>query len=230
MISASKTHQNKIMFRRFSSPVCVGLVAPLAVGRYNATATSNNTTATNLPPAAVEVYYDGKCSLCREEIGMLLRWDQGRNRVLFTDLNKLPGDDDMVNNTIGGGFSGGRRGLQERLTGKDVVTGEVLSGPATFRRMYSEIGSQPSPSAQYDTPPAPLMKARVAKWVFRLTGIPGFKQMVDAGYVLFADRRLRKLEEASSAKKTVGGGRVVCEDGSCKLYPKAASSSETTTK
>jgi predicted DCC family thiol-disulfide oxidoreductase YuxK len=206
------------MLRRFSISATASM-APLNVARHM-------TTAKNYPPAAIEVYYDGKCSLCKEEIGMLVRWDEGRNRVLFTDLNQLPGDDEMVNKSVGGGFSGGRRGLQERLTGRDVATGEVLSGPATFRRMYSEIGSMPplprSGLTQFDTPPQPLFKARIAKWLFRLTSLPGIKQATDVGYALFADRRLRKIEEAASR---VGGtgGTPACKDGSCSLYPKTSS-------
>ena len=167
-----------------------------------------------LPPPLVEVYYDGRCPLCMKEMDILMDWDWDRGRVKFTDLHLIPGTDDDVNAAVGGGYTGGRRGLQEMMTGKDLVTGEVFRGVETFRRMYEAV-AKPFKGRNKKILPPPVFLARSAKWGVRLTRIPGIKQLADFVYKYWAEKRLKSIE-ARAKSGEVGA----CVDGSCDLYPK----------
>lgn len=170
------------------------------------------------PKPRLEVFYDGKCSLCRKEIEMLKGWDDQRSRVVFTDLNMIPGSDDDVNKLVGGGFSGGRRGLQEFMTGRELSSGDVYRGMDLFRRMYTAIGSvEVVEDGEFCPPPKPLAVA--AKWAFLASNLPVVHQVADAAYAFWAKRRLERLEAGVSGS----GAHASCVDGSCTLYPKPKS-------
>jgi predicted DCC family thiol-disulfide oxidoreductase YuxK len=109
----------------------------------------------------VEVFFDGDCPLCMREVELLRKLDEKNRRIRFTDIQ-------------GAGFSAESLGLtfadvMRRIHGR-LPTGELIEGPEVFRRLYTAVGFKRA--------------VAVSRW-------PGFSQLVDAGYALFAKNRLR---------------------------------------
>ena len=110
----------------------------------------------------VEIFYDGDCSLCAKEIG-LLRWlDRGRGRIRFTDI--VAPDFDAV--AHGSTFED----LMLRIHGR-LSDGTWIEGVEVFRRAYGAVGF---------------------RWIIPLTRLPGIRALLDAGYVRFARWRYRR--------------------------------------
>lgn len=80
--------------------------------------------------AAVEVFFDGDCPLCRREVEMVRRLDRRRN-VTFTDI-ALPDFD---------AYSIGRthEELMARIHAR-LPDGTLVEGVEVFRRMYAAAG------------------------------------------------------------------------------------------
>ena len=78
----------------------------------------------------MEVFYDGGCPLCRREISMLRRRDQGR-RVRFTDIDAADFFPESLGRT--------HEELMARLHGR-LPDGTWIWGVEVFRRLYAAAG------------------------------------------------------------------------------------------
>ena len=77
-----------------------------------------------------EVFFDGKCPLCRKEIDFLI-WMGANSQVRFTDIAA----DDFSESTSGRSFEQ----LMAEIHGRKS-DGEWLVGVDVFRRLYEAIG------------------------------------------------------------------------------------------
>ncbi len=109
----------------------------------------------------IEVFYDGDCPLCVREIRMLMRLDERRRRIRFTDI-QAPGFDFAA---VGLSYPD----LMARIHGR-LPSGELVVGVEVFRRLYAAVG----------------FRRLVA-----LTRLPLVTQLLDLAYRLFAKNRLR---------------------------------------
>ncbi len=108
-----------------------------------------------------EVFFDGACHLCTQEINMLRLMDR-KNRLVFTDIAD-PGFDAVEQTGLT------YETLMDAIHGR--IEGETLvEGVEVFRQLYGRVGF------------ASII------WMSR---IPGIVQLLNAGYVLFAKNRLK---------------------------------------
>ncbi|MCS6857468.1 MAG: DUF393 domain-containing protein [Sandaracinaceae bacterium] len=112
-----------------------------------------------------EIFFDGDCPICKREIALVRKLDR-KKRVRFTDISDPS-------------FDPSSRGLPDlsvlmsKVHGKDLLTGELISGVEVFRRMYAAI----------DFPPLlPFI------WISRL---PLISHLLEQAYAAFAARRLK---------------------------------------
>lgn len=99
-----------------------------------------------------------------------------RGRIRFADFTEEGFDPSAVGTT--------REALMDRIHGR-LPDGSLVSGVEVFRRIYAAVGFGP---------------------LVALTRLPGVAQLLDAGYRLFARKRLRLT------------GR--CQDRACELPPR----------
>ena len=120
-----------------------------------------------------EVFFDGACHLCTKEINFLRFLDR-RDRIIFTDI--AASDFDAVKHT---GLTYGA--LMGAIHGR-VEDAPLVEGVEVFRQLYGRVG---------------------LKSIIWLSRVPGVSHILDAGYVLFAENRLKWT------------GR--CDDGLCDI-------------
>jgi predicted DCC family thiol-disulfide oxidoreductase YuxK len=120
-----------------------------------------------------EVYFDGACHLCSKEINMLRFLDR-RDRIIFTDI--AAADFDAVGHT-GITYDALMGAIHGRVEGAPLVEGVEV-----FRQLYGRVG---------------------LKSIIWLSRVPGVSHLLDFGYVLFAENRLKWT------------GR--CDDGLCEV-------------
>ena len=109
----------------------------------------------------LEVFYDGACSLCSREIGMLRKLDR-KDRILFTDI-AAPGFDAVVHTGLT--YETLMATIYARLP-----DGRLITGVEVFRQLYGRVGF---------------------KALMPLTRLPGIRHSLDAAYAVFAENRLR---------------------------------------
>ena len=126
--------------------------------------------------AEIRVLYDGDCPLCAREVNMLRRTDRGRGGIDFEDISAEGFDASTYGLTL--------ETVMARIHGV-LPGGEVIEGLEVFRRAYSAVG---------------------LGWLMAPTRWPGFRQIADAGYRVFARNRLRWT-----------GRQDACQDGSCSI-------------
>ena len=78
----------------------------------------------------IEVFYDGACPLCTQEINMLRGRDR-RARIRFTDIASEGFDAGAVGLTW--------EALMERIHGR-LPDGTIIEGVEVFRRLYAAVG------------------------------------------------------------------------------------------
>lgn len=119
---------------------------------------------------AFEVFFDGKCPLCRREIAFLRRLDRRRNAIRFTDIAE-PGFDPSAH-----GVARTYDELMARIHGR-AADGELVEGVEVFRRLYAAVGFG--------------RLVAISRW-------RPFAALLDVGYRWFAKNRLR-LQKGDSA-------------------------------
>lgn len=129
----------------------------------------------------VEVFFDGHCPLCTREVALLRRLDRGAGRIRFTDIQ----DPEFSPASLGLTHET----LMRRIHGR-LPSGEIIEGVEVFRRLYAAVGFRSA--------------VALSRW-------PGVSQLLEAGYSLFAQHRLRLT------------GR--CADGACAVPTAARPSS-----
>jgi predicted DCC family thiol-disulfide oxidoreductase YuxK len=85
---------------------------------------------TSRAPWEIEVFFDGECSLCRREIGMLRGLDR-KNRIRFTDIAA----EDFETSDYGISHQQLMAEIHARLP-----DGTWINGVEVFRRLYSAVG------------------------------------------------------------------------------------------
>lgn len=129
-----------------------------------------------------EVFYDGECPLCVREIRMLQRLDR-KDRIRFTDI----ASPDFDAASIGVPFET----LMARIHGRTLgARSELVEGVEVFRQLYAAVGLGPLVS---------------------LTRLPGVRNVLDAGYLVFAKNRL-----------ALTGRDASCATGRCEVKPRVA--------
>lgn len=128
----------------------------------------------------VKVFYDGDCPLCMREIAFLQRRDAGRGIALFEDI-AAPGFD-------AANLGLDHADLMARIHGM-LPDGTLIEGVEVFRRVYSAVG---------------------LGWLAAPTRWPGFRQLTDAAYRVFARNRLSWT-----------GRTGTCESAACNTFPEA---------
>jgi predicted DCC family thiol-disulfide oxidoreductase YuxK len=108
----------------------------------------------------IETFYDGDCSICSREVEWL-RGKDSEGRIRFTDI--AAPDFDAPRDA---GIPIER--LQDCIQAR-LANGEVIEGAEVFRHLYEIVG--------YPR-------------LVRLTRLPVFSRVVDAGYRLFTKGRL----------------------------------------
>lgn len=126
--------------------------------------------------APLTIYIDGSCPLCRREARFLERLDKGRGRLRMVDIADPGFDPQPTGRSVDE--------LMGRIHARSPE-GAMLTGVEVFRRAYRAVGWG---------------------WLLAWTAWPGFRQIADAGYVVFA--RYRHL---------FGGGKAGCADGQCRI-------------
>jgi predicted DCC family thiol-disulfide oxidoreductase YuxK len=109
----------------------------------------------------IKLLYDGECPLCLREVNFLRKRDAGRSLVLFVDIA-----DPNYNPDENGGIS------FEMAMGRIhaiLADGTIIKNVEVFRQVYEILG---------------------LGWVYAVTRLPLIKQLVDATYEIWADRRL----------------------------------------
>jgi len=81
----------------------------------------------------IEVFYDGECPLCTQEIGMLRRRDR-HERIRFVDIAAEGFDPSSVGVTW--------QALMDRIHGR-LPDGTLVEGVEVFRRLYAAVGFAP---------------------------------------------------------------------------------------
>lgn len=114
-----------------------------------------------MAPWQIKVLYDGDCPLCRREVEMLERRDDGRGRAVFEDIS-APGFDARA-------YGAGYEELMSRIHGV-LPDGTLVEGMEVFRRVYAAVG---------------------LGWLLAPTGWPLLRPVFDAAYRWFARNRLR---------------------------------------
>ncbi|MEM7151621.1 MAG: DUF393 domain-containing protein [Myxococcota bacterium] len=132
--------------------------------------------------ARVEVFFDGECPLCMREINLLRRLDRRRNLIAFTDIAAPDFAPERYDTTMDA--------LMGSIHGRDAQ-GEWITGVEVFRQLYAAVG---------------------LGWLVSLTRVPGIRQLLDAGYRVFARNRLR----------LTGRNTPACDGDRCSV-PAAAS-------
>jgi predicted DCC family thiol-disulfide oxidoreductase YuxK len=112
-------------------------------------------------PVEIEVFYDGDCPICMREVRMLMRMDEKRRRIAFTDIAAPGFDAAQVGLT--------QDELMQKIRGR-LADGTLIEGVEVFRRLYSAVGFGP---------------------VVAATRLPGVSHALDAAYELFAKNRLK---------------------------------------
>lgn len=82
--------------------------------------------------AALEVFFDGECPLCRREIDLARRLDR-RGQVLFTDIS-APGFEPPPSRSFAD--------MMARIHGR-LPDGALIEGVEVFRRLYAALGFGP---------------------------------------------------------------------------------------
>ncbi len=109
-----------------------------------------------------EVFYDGQCPLCKREIDMVRGKDQ-HQRLRLTDIADPEFDPSLA--------ASGKTldELMRQIHGR-LPDGELVTGPDVFRQIYGRLGY------------ARLVS--LSRW-------PVIRQLIDAGYWMFAKLRYR---------------------------------------
>jgi len=117
---------------------------------------------------SLTVLFDGACSVCLWEVDMLKRRqaDIGNSSILFVDLAA----DDYDAQAWQGIDTVSAAGIEGRGIHGILQTGEVVFGIPVFRRIYDDLGWG---------------------WVFAAYGVPGLRELMEAGYYAFAVNRLK---------------------------------------
>jgi len=123
--------------------------------------------------AAIEVFFDGACPLCRREIAWLRRLDADRGHIRFTDID--------APNFAPGALGTTRSELMARIHGR-LPDGSLVTGVEVFRRLYAAVG----------------FGALVA-----VTRLPGIRHALDFAYSVFAKNRLRITGRCTDASCAV---------------------------
>ncbi|MCS6783230.1 MAG: DUF393 domain-containing protein [Gloeomargarita sp. SKYBB_i_bin120] len=113
------------------------------------------------PPWKIKLLYDGDCPLCLREVEFLRRRDRGRGLVAFVDI-AAPDYDPQAHGGID--FATAMSRIHAILP-----DGTVLRDMAVFRQVYEVLG---------------------LGWVYRWTGWPLVKPLVDRLYAWWAKHRL----------------------------------------
>lgn len=108
----------------------------------------------------IEVFFDGQCPLCRQEMDWLKRRDRLK-RIRFTDLHDPTFDAAQLGLTTSQ--------LMAEIHGR-LPDGTIISGAEVLRQLYSAIGF---------------------RWAVACSRLTVIRQILEAGYQLFARNRLR---------------------------------------
>ena len=136
----------------------------------------------------INMLYDSECPLCMHEIKFLERRDY-KGLVKFTDLAD-PEYKPEQNGDVD--YETGMRRMHAVLD-----TGEVISGVAVFREVYSAVG---------------------LGWVWRVTSVPGVASVAERLYTVWADWRMwitgREELEVIFRKRRLAktDGGTLCDD------------------
>ena len=146
----------------------------------------------------INMLYDSECPLCMHEIKFLEKRDK-KGLVKFTDLAD-PEYNPEQNGDVD--YETGMRRMHAVLD-----TGEVISGVAVFREVYTAVG---------------------LGWVWRVTSVPGVSSVAERLYTVWADWRMwitgREDLEVIFRKRRLAktGGETLCDadSDSCKVKTK----------
>lgn len=110
-------------------------------------------------PQVLQIFYDGACPLCRREAAVYRR--------------RAPADAAQFVDIAAPGFDAGAHGLDSRAVNREIHArtrdGRTVTGVDALAEMWRLLPS--------------------TRWLARLTTVPGVRQVMQAGYVVFA--RLR---------------------------------------
>jgi predicted DCC family thiol-disulfide oxidoreductase YuxK len=122
-------------------------------------------------PKPIEVFYDGACPLCSREAGLFAR-RAPQGAATFVDI-------------AAPGFDAGAHGLDDRAVNKQIhaktADGRTVVGVDALAEMWQLVPSY--------------------RWLARLTKLPVSRQVMQAGYILFA-----RLRPYLPGRKPVGPG------------------------
>ena len=107
----------------------------------------------------IRILYDGLCSVCRSEMDLLRRLDNGRQKLLFEDITEIGFDPSQYGTTM------------DQLMGQIhgvLRTGRLVKGMEVFRRAYDAVG---------------------LGWLLAPTNWPVLRGFFNAGYEWFASNR-----------------------------------------
>lgn len=123
-----------------------------------------------------EVFYDGKCPLCKREINWLKKKDK-QNRIRFTDISEENFDAAFFGKT--------ERDFMMTIQGRvlDQDENRWVSGVEVFRQIYSRVGFS---------------------WLVSVSRLPILRHVMSGIYVIFAKLRFlhasRRCGEQCSVK------------------------------
>ena len=154
-------------------------------------------------PEELNVIYDSKCNVCKLEIDFLRQRDvrlNGQPKLRFTDLEGGLYDESDPRN---GGIS-----YAVGMSSMHAVTpaGDIMVGVPVFEKAYQQVQ---------------------LGWLFQITRVPGFQQLANILYDIFAKYRtlltrgstVNALVEAYEAKKELEGAKQAaaanCDDNRC---------------
>ncbi|CAE8616186.1 unnamed protein product [Polarella glacialis] len=174
-----------VLFSMAATLACRGQRAPLRTRRVRVQLRSltnndnNNSSNDNTrdqssqalpawPQYAVTVLFDGACSVCLWEINMLKtrQKEVGDSSINFVDIASKAYQPERwqgIDTVRAAGIEG--KGIHGILP-----SGEVVYGIPVFRQLYSALGWG---------------------WLFAAHDVPGFREIMEFGYYLFAVNRLR---------------------------------------
>jgi len=169
LMKATNTIASLVMFMLRSSSAWVTKPLAVTTRHHLSSCVSRRFSASpRLFPEELNIIYDSKCNVCKLEIDFLRKRDQKRNgnnpKLRFTDLEGETGvyrPEDPVNGGVS--YSQGMKSMHG--VGPD---GSVMTGVPVFVKAYEQVG---------------------LGWLFSISKVPGLKQLLDIGYVVFARYR-----------------------------------------